>query len=85
MVTIYRDGEWLNSQSYGKWISMKPLPPGDLVNPVHAAIGLLKSNHAHERQKLDGPIDDVQIYRRALDAQAVRSLFQDPGAVWEGK
>ena len=43
MVTIYRDGEWLNSQSYGKWISMKPLAPSDLANPVHAAIGLLKS------------------------------------------
>ena len=78
-VTLYRDGSPLLSRSIGQRISSKSLVPADLERPSKTYIGFLPSNHIHKPQHLGGMIDDVQLYGRALDEQAVRFLFENPG------
>ena len=81
-VSLYRDGQLLISRSIGQRIRSEPLVPSDLGNLTEVYIGLLPSNHDHKPQRLGGVIDDVQLYGRALDEQAVRFLFENPGEAY---
>lgn len=83
-VTLYVDGNHLVSRSTGHRINSETLTPSDLVGSTQAYIGLLPSNHNHKPQRLGGMIDDIQFYGRALDEQAVRFLFENPGEVFTG-
>jgi hypothetical protein len=82
-VTMYRDGRALVTRSAGIKLNSASVALSDLNKPTHAYIGHLISNHANQKQFLFGKIDDVQFYNRALDEQAVRYLFEHPGATWD--
>jgi hypothetical protein len=84
MVTLYRDGHALQAPcSRGMQINTPSLGPIDLEKPTHAYIGYLIANHANAPQFLGGKIDDVQIYRRALDERAIRYLYEHPGQTYQ--
>ena len=79
-VTVYQDGKALMApQSHGAIIGTPARAPIDVERPTHAYLGFLVSNHKREGQFLRGQIDDVQLYGRALDEQAIRFLFEHPG------
>lgn len=81
-VTIYRDGQALiKPHSYGEWLGTRARAPIDVDHPTHAHLGFLVSNHVHQEQFLGGQLDDVQFYGRALDEQAIKFLFENPGAI----
>ena len=82
-VTIYRDGQALiKPHSYGEWLGTRARAPIDVDHPTHAHLGFLVSNHVHQEQFLGGQLDDVQFYGRALDEQAIKFLFENPGAIY---
>jgi len=84
VVTIYRNGEILSSRASGVKINTKPMSLVDVENPTSAFVGYLHRNHVDKPQRLGGQIDDIQIYRYALDAEAIRFLYENPGVSWKG-
>ncbi|MFI4874403.1 MAG: LamG-like jellyroll fold domain-containing protein, partial [Blastopirellula sp. JB062] len=79
-VTIYRDGRALiEPKRTGVVINTRAMAPIDLENPTVAYLGFLPSNHIQQPQSLGGELDDVQIYGRALDEVAIRTLYENPG------
>jgi len=81
-VALYFDGRLLTSSAIGQRISSPILAPSDFSNLTHGYIGLLPSNHDQQPQRLNGQIDDIQFYGRALDEKAIRFLYEHPGEVF---
>jgi hypothetical protein len=83
-VTIYRDGQALNSpRGRGLKINTRTRVPADIDRPTHAYIGHLIANHNNSGQFLAGKIDDIQFYSRALDGRSIRFLFEHPGQTFQ--
>ncbi|MGQ3686311.1 MAG: LamG domain-containing protein, partial [Candidatus Loosdrechtia sp.] len=65
---LYVDGQLVNTQTH---------PAGNTIVPYTAAsymaIGALLSNYGH----MDGIVDEVQVYNRALSDQEVLTLFNN--------
>jgi hypothetical protein len=81
--TIFRDGQALISpRSHGASINTPVRAPIDIERPKHAYLGLLVANNVRKKQFLGGQIDDVQFYERALDEQAIRFIYEHPGATY---
>jgi len=80
-VTIYLNGTRLVSRATGQRVGLAVLAPSDLTRATKGHLGLLPANHNGKPQWMDGQIDDVQIYGRALDEAAIEDLFEQPGAV----
>jgi len=81
-VTLYRDGRVLiGPRSRGVLLGTPVQRPMDLAVKNRAFIGKvdLTSGTPPLEQFYDGDLDDLQIYGRALDADAIRYLHTHPG------
>jgi len=87
-VTLYRDGQVLiGPRSRGVLLGTPVQRPIDLAVKNRAFIGKVElTNTSNDyalgqprEQFFDGDIDDLQIYDRALDADAIRYLHTHPG------
>ena len=83
---LCRDGRLLGSGSVGTKIGTPVSNPSLVKNASHAYFGRLQDGSqggGADHQWYEGQMDDVQIYRGALDREAVRFLFEQPGQVWK--
>jgi hypothetical protein len=85
-VTLYRDGRVLiGPRSRGVLLGTPVQRPIDLAVKSRALIGKVDLTSGTKRpgqpldQFFDGEIDDMEIYSRALDAEAIRYLHTHPG------
>jgi hypothetical protein len=81
-VKLYRDGVMVGSGIVGVQIGTRPPSLAEVENPSQAFLGYLNQGRALdlvEPQRFGGQMDDVQIYGRALDAEAIRFLYEHPG------
>ncbi len=78
-ISLYFDGVPLVSRSTGQRINSDSVIPADMPAADRSYIGYLPANHHDGPQKLEGMIDDVQLYGRALDEESIRYLFENPG------
>ena len=88
--TAYNDGQWHHavlsrSQTSfsifidGEQVAAKPALPGSLTEGQEYFIqGLHVGQRADGANRLRGALDDVRLYDRALSAQEVQALYQNP-------
>jgi len=85
-VSLFMDGKkCAHNVSLGR-LNTQILGPSDFNVLDRAYIGILKKGTPSENfkdsiQKLKGQIDDVQIYKSALNEEQIRHLYENPGQV----
>lgn len=82
---LYRDGRLLGSGSVGTKIGTPVSNPSLVKGASHAYFGRLEDGSqggGAGPQWYEGQMDDVQIYNGALDRDAIRYLYEHPGASW---
>jgi hypothetical protein len=85
---LYQDGQLIGAGSVGSWIGTPVGRPAKVKQPTHVYIGRLEDGSQGGRaghQWYEGEMDDVQIYRGALDREAVRFLHENPGISWQSQ
>jgi len=83
---LYRDGRLIGSGSVGSKIGTPVSNPSLVKGASHAYFGRLEDGSQGgeaDPQWYEGQMDDVRIYSGALDRDAIRFLYEQPGRPWK--